>query len=251
MIRHVDPAQHADLGLVFREAEAGDEILIGGGTYACFDGVIDKDLVVRGSGDVIIEGFGERPTLSMLGRDATVRLEGLTFLNGDASHGGALSIEVAGTTHLVRCTLGANRAQERGGAVNMAGGVLHVDRCRFVGNAADEGGAIAALEQAHLVVRDTTFEDNQAARGSAVWVGAGSTALVQRCTVSGPDRLVFLQGGAQNPAELYLVESRLSGMRPVVVAPDMPYRVAVCRAELPVGALDGLVVEEWAIAPPG
>lgn len=159
----------------------GDTIHLGDGT---FDGdlVIDRPVVLDGSGRSIVAGSGTDVVLSWSG-SADLTLRRMEIRNGGAGavHSGGLAV-VGGNVLIEDCVFTANVA---GNAITQDGGSLTIRRTTISdnGTATMPGGGIRA-EHGSLVVEDSTIERNTGLQnGVGIRVGSGEDARLLRTTV--------------------------------------------------------------------
>lgn len=110
---------------------------------------------------------------------ATVRISGLTFIDGndiDYVNGGAINTRI-GTLQVVNCVFVNNSsgAGGAGGAIYNISGTVQVSNSTFIGNSAQLGGAIYNESGGTLVVTGSTFENNAAQGGGAIYDNSAST----------------------------------------------------------------------------
>ena len=101
----------------------------------------DLTLIGAGADTTILDGEGiVNRTVSAVGSNATVALEGLTITGGNAGTGQGGGIANEGDLTLTDCFITGNRALEGGGIVTT--GALHLVTSRVQKNRSTEGGGI-------------------------------------------------------------------------------------------------------------
>ncbi len=234
-IRLAVPLQYPTIQDAIDAASSSDTIVISPGTYA---GPGNRDLGFRWKGNITLyapagpnatildaEGTSAEPhRIVSLGnyRESNLTFEGLSFVHGHASQGGAVKGYQNGsplnfinctfrdnhavqggaisswTLNLTRCLFSNNEAEGEGGALfgTVNGG--HVDDCRFIGNSADLGGAVSYVEQ--LIFSNCEFNNNSADYGSGVYLSRGSFTLNNCLIVNNKGPVFYLEaaGGAFN-----------------------------------------------------
>jgi nitrous oxidase accessory protein len=118
--------QQTDLREAIAQAEAGDRIIVRGGTYLQGNLVIDKPLELVGEGWPVLDGGGEVEILTILADDVTVR--GFVFRNSGVSH--VEDLAALKTSEVENCRIEDNRFYDNFFAIYL-GETAH---CRVTGN---------------------------------------------------------------------------------------------------------------------
>ena len=127
MTAYVCPnCRQTDLREAIAQAEAGDRIVVRGGTYLQGNLVIDKPLELVGEGWPVLDGGGEVEILTILADDVTVR--GFVFRNSGVSH--VEDLAALKTSEVANCRIEDNRFYDNFFAIYL-GETAH---CRVVGN---------------------------------------------------------------------------------------------------------------------
>jgi len=173
-------------------ASAGDDVLVGPGTY------LEHDIVMRAGVWVHSEGGPSVTTVdaSAAGTgficadlDQTVTLEGFTILNGraqtaqrDGSGGGVRCIESSLVIH--DCVITGCSAEDRGGAIYAYDATAEIEECKvYECLAALAGGGICAFEST-AAITDCEVIDNWSIFGGGIMTH-GPEAAISGCVVSG------------------------------------------------------------------
>ena len=122
------------------------------------------------------------------GLNATLDIQGTTFVRNKASQGGAINVGQQAQLRITNCVFDENVSQGPGGAI--AGGysvTLVIQETTFVGNKAfDDGGAIEVLHQVQLRITNCVFDENVCQRVGGAIVGGGYATLdIQETTFVG------------------------------------------------------------------
>ncbi len=161
----------------------GDAIVIGPGTFAEEDLVVDQDLDLRGDpgGGTVIDGTGNLARrLITIAAHRTVSLSRLTLTGGKADKGGAILNQ--GTLTITGSIIKGNRATSDGGGI-YASGTLRISSSTIKGNVATQvGGGIMAWSASPMTLKDSIVTGNSAATGGGI---GGSNLYIQRSTISG------------------------------------------------------------------
>jgi predicted outer membrane repeat protein len=194
-----DGGNHPTIGEAVAAAGPGATVWICEGTYV-ESVTIDKDLVIQGLGQVVVDADGLGPGFDVVG--ATASISDLTITRGTGSTngpapengGGVNAFLAAGPVTLTRvvvdsclaelagavllgeeggtltdCTFTRNVAGTHGGAVFVAASAT-IDGCTFEANSADGyGGAVALGEAAEATIASSTIEGNDASIGGGVF----------------------------------------------------------------------------------
>lgn len=174
--------------------------------------VISRSVTLLAQTSALFDGQHRGTIIRIDAPDATVKLHGLSFINGSGEAGGAISL-LHGSLEATQCTFKSGQAPAYGGgALYLAGTRAILTQCRFEANtgrqggavlcdqhveahfisclmtqnAAVIGGAVVAKEGAQVRMLGCTLADNRvvgdAARGSAIYVG-GSTTLAPKVSL--------------------------------------------------------------------
>jgi hypothetical protein len=218
------PAPYRELAQAVAAAAAGDEILIGPGTYVVADLCLDTDITMRaleGPEVTTLDGQDQSRLMEIEG-PCRVTLAGLSFVHGwigseegegavmyvrggarvevrdcifaDNAVGwdsGAIHVRHAGTeVTLSGCTFLRNQAVQSGGAAGVIwDAVLRVEDCLFVENTSDRiGAALTAWSRGRLLIRDSVFLRN-AADAATVIIEEDASAEITGCTFHNNDSL--------------------------------------------------------------
>jgi CSLREA domain-containing protein len=166
----------------------------------------DATLSGPGASNLTIDAHGASRVLQ-IGGGATVRLSGLTIVNGSADHGGG--IDNLGTLAVTSSTLSGNSASFGGGITNDNNGTLAVTNSTLSGNSASfAGGGIA--NYASLAVTSSTLSGNSASYGAGIANSTTGTLAVTNSILSGNSASVG-GGGIANNGTLAITTSTLSG----------------------------------------
>ncbi len=168
-------------------ATPGATVNLAAGTYNQDNGGCSTDYGINIQKDLTIQGAGKEVTfidamsLDRIFRIADgyiVTIKDLTFLNGDASKGGAIKVRPGATLNLINCNFMDNIAEEGGAIYNF--GTTTATNCLFQENEAegdDSGGAIYCAYGSTLTATGCTFTGNIAEKGGAVY--ASSNVMLQ------------------------------------------------------------------------
>ncbi len=131
----------------------------------------------------------------ILVEDASVSVFGCRFIGNEAKKGGAVEVEDGGFATFTDCTFSGNRAEMRGGAID----VVHntptatLDSCLFEFNHSIDGGALFTAEP--VWTEDTVFRFNTAeGSGGAIHTSTRSRYQYRRCSFV--ENSAGLYGGA-------------------------------------------------------
>ncbi len=159
--------------------------------------VVD-DLVIDGGDGIRIDGDGRGIFRVELG--ASLRLEQLELIGGEAGSGGAVSVQ-SGSLEVSESLLANNQAQIGGGAIYVNDGTLDVQGSHFVGNRAISGGAIYILDGT-ASVSNSLFQANEASDG-----GGGIISILAPLSVLGGE---FNENSAAFAGGAIIVQSPLT-----------------------------------------
>ena len=175
-------------------SQAGDSIYLMAGV---FSGPGNRDILI--THDLNIEGNTQGEPAAVLALDgsgseyhrafrceaATVVFEDLAIVGGWASSGGGISIE-EGQVTIRHCHFSDNRAEDRGGAVEVGEeALLFLDHCTFGGNVSyDLGGACYAFGASEVEFRYCSLVANAAPEGSAVYLNSSAWCGFERSIVA-------------------------------------------------------------------
>lgn len=173
-------------------AENGDEISIGPGTYAIHNIEITKNITLQGNGDprdVVIDGEKKSSIFLIRSPHVHVTFKNLTFINGlTGNFGGAISMET-GNVYVDNCIFINNTAlnNTNAGAISNYGdrenkGYLSVSNSLFLNNHADHDGGAITTCYAKSDIINCVFINNSAHRdGGAIRVSVYGYGNVQDC----------------------------------------------------------------------
>ncbi len=162
-------------------ATDGHNVIIGNGVYSRFDSAYDNVVIKSENGpDVtIIDGQGKENCMNF---NNNIVLDGLTFRNGFAGDGGAIS--AYGCTGIIQnCIFYNNKTKYfdlfigYGGAIRAGyptaqlASVLTIKNSVFYSNTAKYGGAIFESSKGEITVSRCTFFDNNSANSAAAVAG--------------------------------------------------------------------------------
>jgi Right handed beta helix region/Chlamydia polymorphic membrane protein (Chlamydia_PMP) repeat len=166
-------------------AQTGDECIVGPGTYYEAISFLGKAISLRSSHgrDVTtIDATGLKSSVvrCVLGEGPDTLLDGFTITGGNASQGGGMLNDFAGSPTVRNCAFVRNSAQDGGGMYNNAGSGPNVASCDFRENAAtSSGGGIASTGGAPIspnaTITDCAFIRNTAGSGGAISTYGGLT----------------------------------------------------------------------------
>lgn len=164
-----------NLNVALSDANAGDIILIPSGDFSDvainWPNINNLTLSGEGSGMTTLEGNGNSPIVSIPG--VTASIEGITFVGGGGTQGGAISVE-SGTVDVKDCVFSGNQAGN-GGAGAVASKMRFLN-CVFVGNSATgTGGALYGKSSNISVINCTFYGNNSSVQGGAVYIDSLST----------------------------------------------------------------------------
>lgn len=133
-----------------------------------------------GAGDINSkEAYGGAVRL----RSGSLIVNGSTFINNVANHGGAIAVRHSRPTLIVNNSRFINNsAISNGGALHMSGGTASIAKSSFIGNMqtsswrGDGGGAIA-IDGGGLSASNSTFNGNRADHGGALSITNGTATL--------------------------------------------------------------------------
>ena len=174
------------------DANNGDTIVIGPGTYKIHGVNITKNISLQGNGnprEVIIDGEKLSSIFLVQNKDLTVTFNNLTFINGQSDNfGGAICMET-GNVYVDNCIFINNTALNvtNGGAISNYGNetdrsYLFVNNSLFIGNHADHDGGAVTTCYAISDIYNSVFINNSARRdGGAVRVSIFGYGSVQDC----------------------------------------------------------------------
>lgn len=154
----------------------------------------NKSLVISGiytSNDTLFisgEGSSRVFNISTTSGTGPVVLDGLTFINGNETNGGAITKGSSAPLTVSNCNFLNNSATSNGGALyKTSSGALTITNSSFLNNvAANGGGAIYMGSNANHLVEYSTFENNvaQASYGGAIYCSVVNIVL-SYCTFTG------------------------------------------------------------------
>ena len=221
------PGQYPTIGAAVQASQPHDVILVDCGVYPETEMVISHPLSILANAPyqvqpcVIIDGGGASRLLDLVFSSPSleeVRLEGLTFRNGEAPAGGGGGAIRADQVALAinGCTF-ENNAGESGGAIRATGSSLQISNCRFLENRArEDGGAVSIASGTNLLTGGCWFEWNghddrfppRQLTGGAISAHGNSTITAMGCFFDGND--AFAGGG------IYLAEGGSVSLEPGV-----------------------------------
>ena len=131
------------------------------------------------------------------GLNATLDIQGTTFIGNRALQGGAIYVEQHTQLGITNSIFQKNSAQSTSAAIGaMMNATVEIQGTIFVGNKASHGGAINVERQSHLRIINCTFENNSAQRfAGAVRSASNVTLEIQETTFVGNKALKY-HGGA-------------------------------------------------------
>lgn len=184
-----------DLKVAIATAADGDVIEVPAGKWS--GGlVITRGITLRGQGEVVLDGQGRGPLITINAPGAAVTLSGLRFTNGVAISGAAVLFH-EGRLTLKDCQFENCFAPNHGGgAVYGRGDTLWVERCRFERNTGRQGGAMLLDQLIIATIRDSLFVGNTAVRGGAIRLKEGARAELSGCTLVDNLHVGATDGGA-------------------------------------------------------
>jgi hypothetical protein len=154
-------------------ASEGDVITLAPGTFA---GAGNRDVVIPQRNLTIIAMSPDEPldfvidcqasptdrhwAFGMAADNATVRIEGITVMNGYADFGGAVNAGWMARPVLQRCVFWNNTAKYMGGAICMIDASPTIRNCTLVGNSAPYGSAVYTEDWGHLTVENSIIVFN-------------------------------------------------------------------------------------------
>ncbi len=139
--------------------------------------LISDSLVIEGPGPTLLtlSGNGSQRIFTLdrsSGDRTTTVLSGLTFEDGAASDGGAISTD--GENLVVRDAIFSNNhASARGGAIRLTDGNLTLEDVDFIGNASANGsaqGGAVNMSKGHLLMRRCLVQGNSAKYGGGLYL---------------------------------------------------------------------------------
>ncbi|OEC85788.1 hypothetical protein A9507_12105, partial [Methanobacterium sp. A39] len=137
-------------------------------------------LIGAGINKTFIDG-GKVNQLLNIGVNSNLTLINITFVNGNASSGGAICNK--GILNIYNCSFENNNATSSGGAVYSESGSLSVSNSVFNNNYAKySGGAVSSYSVCNVV--NSNFTNNSGRSGGALYISGGSDrySLVKNCT---------------------------------------------------------------------
>ena len=157
-------------------ARNGYTISFHDGVYTNLSRSINKNLnlIALNVGNAIIDGCGSQIFMTT---NCNLSFTGLTFINGNASYGGALQ-SLSGNLDIINCTFRNNSASSSGGAI-YAGYNLNIVNSSFENNSANNGGGIYSLAKANnMSIVNSSFENNSArSSGGAIYSTGGNLTV--------------------------------------------------------------------------
>ena len=124
--------------------------------------------------------------LCTAGNGPTVR--NCRFVANRCTFGGGAGYINGTAPSFVDCTFEDNLGGSFGGAFDIAAaGAVRFERCTFRGNSAARAGALEIFSTAGVVVSSSSFFGNTATGsggGGGLWIGSGSSAVLQGCSVA-------------------------------------------------------------------
>jgi predicted outer membrane repeat protein len=175
--------------------------------------VVDKNITINGN-DYTIDGNNSSRAL-FIKNDATLTINNVTFVNGNANNGGAIYTDWNTTSkkggHLTAdyVTFINNTAAANGGAVYANSySKVNMGNCIFENNAANgtssnlQGGAVYVGYMANMTIVSSNFTKNYAKyRGGAIYAQSKGTLTIKGSKFIGNDANVYAaspngQGGA-------------------------------------------------------
>ncbi|MBQ6350233.1 MAG: Ig-like domain-containing protein, partial [Methanobrevibacter sp.] len=194
--------------LTNNELQDYDTIMIASGEYKGIDDNIGLTIVKNlnfikyGDGEAIFDAEGLSRILTV--NSTSVNITGLTFKNGNSTHGGAIFISHEIDESNIKATFINNTAEEHGGAIYIvSGGISGNLNSIFINNTASyEGGAIYIDSGGISGNVNGTFINNKAGSGSAIFI-AGD--------ISGNVNGTFINNEAKGLGAIYIYNGDASG----------------------------------------
>nr|WP_302578698.1 hypothetical protein [Methanobrevibacter arboriphilus] len=162
MISSVNAADHNitkndNLGQKIINSSNGDTINLKEGIYTnnVTNITINKNLTIKGENakNTILDAEKLGKVFTINGRDNTIKLINIKFINGKNNDGGAILVN-QGNLILINCTFNNNSADSWGGAIFMWQGNLIMTNTNFNDNSANYGGAVHTYSGVNKVIID-------------------------------------------------------------------------------------------------
>lgn len=189
-------------------ATAGDEIVVGDGTYVENIDFLGKSITLRsadGPAVTTIDGDNIDHVVTLdSGEDETAVLQGFTVANGTAEYGGGIHISGASPT-IRNCIITDNEALNAGDVNVASGGGIFVQDgspsiidCQITANHADASGGGVYGNNANLVIENAVLSQNTASWGGGIHFIQGAPE-VHRCIIR--DNSSTSEGGGVNSSD--------------------------------------------------
>ena len=147
-----------------------------------------RDVVVKrvGKGKAVLDAGERGRVFTVLDKDISVTLQGITLTGGVAEEGGAIAVLRDAKVKLVDCWLTANRATRRGGGLHVGAGLLVAIRTRITRNDSPQAGAVFVAPGARAVLSHTVITENrnQGGRNAPVYLAPGAGAEILNSTIA-------------------------------------------------------------------
>ena len=230
-----DAAKHGSLRDAIAAAPAGATIVLGKGEFPGPLG-FKRDLAIEGAGPTATYLAGGRAhALALLNEGpCRVRISGVTFKEGELSHGGAVQITAAGAAlALEDCVFVGCRGRKGGGAIFVGEGEVSVRKALIHRCSGALGGAIQVSTNGVADLDDVVIEENQAVAGGGILARdnavlrlrkvfvrrnaaqEGATALEARGTITHAPAIEIAGGGLTGPAGAPVVKLERAPGAPV------------------------------------
>ena len=139
-----------------------------------------------GKGKVVLDAGERGRVLTVLDKDITVTLQGLTLTGGVAEEGGAVALLRDAVLRLEDCWLTGNRAINKGAAAHVGGGLAVFVRTLITRNDAPRAGAVYVSPGARFVLAHSLIAGNrnQGGPNSPIFLAAGCGAEILNSTIA-------------------------------------------------------------------
>ena len=181
------------------ELQDGNTIMIASGIYAGTNNTgltINKKLnfIKYGDDEAIFDAEKQRQIWTVT--STSINMTGLTFKNGKADNGGAVSFSnYIMNCNIVNCSFDSNFASEDGGAINFLGSVsfVNITNNNFTNNKAIMDGGAIAQNQRNKIISNNTFRKNNFINNTG---DCGGAIMMQYCEFSQYDEINFVNNTA-------------------------------------------------------
>jgi hypothetical protein len=164
--------QDKNLRDLIKKAKDGSTVHIPSGYYSLDKTLhIDKNLILIGDGQVVIDAENDHQILS-LGKDISVHVENVVFANGKGENGGAIYTRARDLT-LENCKFYNNTAYQGAGFYSDEGDIS-IFNCTILGNTAI-CGIVAMPYGGKLILENTEFSENVGAKEASSVLFAGNS----------------------------------------------------------------------------